>query len=124
MFYTGSYRRHSIKDLSFILLFLFSGYEFLSSFSSNSICLPPVRLPNFKEQAHSNYAQAVVKEILEEVLPYMNMYPDEEKKEEPEEGENPQGSQPEGGESPQGIKSTGFIVSRVLPSESSIFLTT
>lgn len=43
--------------------------------------------PNAEEQAHSNYAQRVVKEILKEILPYMNLYPDEElKPEEDSEG--------------------------------------
>ncbi len=35
--------------------------------------------PNSADQAHSYYAQNIVREILEEVLPYMNIYPDEEK---------------------------------------------
>lgn len=34
--------------------------------------------PNVKEQSHSYFAQNIVREILEEVLPYMNIYPDEE----------------------------------------------
>lgn len=34
--------------------------------------------PNSVEQDHSYYAQNIVREILEEVLPYMNIYPDEE----------------------------------------------
>ncbi|MBQ8663261.1 MAG: penicillin-binding protein 2 [Eubacterium sp.] len=34
--------------------------------------------PNVEDQAHSSYAQHVVREILEELLPYMNIYPDEE----------------------------------------------
>lgn len=34
--------------------------------------------PNIEDQAHSTYAQNVAKEILEEILPYMNIYPDEE----------------------------------------------
>lgn len=34
--------------------------------------------PNTRDQAHSSYAQNVVREILEEVLPYLNIYPDEE----------------------------------------------
>ena len=56
--------------------------------------------PNVKEQAHSNYAQSVVKEILEEILPYMNMYPDEEKKQTDEDGTQE-------GEEPQGEGETG-----------------
>ncbi len=34
--------------------------------------------PNVEDQAHSTYAQNIVREILEEILPYMNIYPDEE----------------------------------------------
>lgn len=34
--------------------------------------------PNVEEQSHSTYAQNIVREILEEVLPYMNIYRDEE----------------------------------------------
>ncbi|MBR4026399.1 MAG: peptidoglycan glycosyltransferase, partial [Lachnospiraceae bacterium] len=34
--------------------------------------------PNSVDQAHSYYAQNIVREILEEILPYMNIYPDEE----------------------------------------------
>ena len=33
--------------------------------------------PNVAEQFHSTYAQNIVREILEEVLPYMNIYRDE-----------------------------------------------
>ena len=34
--------------------------------------------PNVEDQAHSSFAQNVAREILEEILPYMNIYPDEE----------------------------------------------
>lgn len=34
--------------------------------------------PNVFDQAHSYFAQNIVREILEEILPYMNIYPDEE----------------------------------------------
>ena len=34
--------------------------------------------PNTADQPHSYYAQNIVREILEEILPYMNIYPDEE----------------------------------------------
>ena len=33
--------------------------------------------PNTKDQAHSTYAQNLVREILEEALPYLNIYQDE-----------------------------------------------
>ncbi len=46
--------------------------------------------PNKEEQAHSNYAQEVTKEILKEILPYMNMYPDEELKPEEEDDDAPE----------------------------------
>lgn len=35
--------------------------------------------PNAKDEAHSYFAQNIVREIMEEVLPYMNIYPDEKK---------------------------------------------
>ena len=35
--------------------------------------------PNSADQPHSYYAQNIVREILEEIFPYMNIYPDEEK---------------------------------------------
>lgn len=35
--------------------------------------------PNSEDQPHSYYAQNIVREILEEIYPYMNIYPDEEK---------------------------------------------
>lgn len=34
--------------------------------------------PNVQDQPHSSYAQNLTREILKEVLPYMNIYPDEE----------------------------------------------
>lgn len=46
--------------------------------------------PNVEEQDHSNYAQGVTKEILEEILPYLNMYPDEELQPEEDEAEDGQ----------------------------------
>ena len=33
--------------------------------------------PNAHEQSHSTYAQNLTREILEEALPYLNIYPDE-----------------------------------------------
>ena len=33
--------------------------------------------PNTDDQPHSTFAQNIVREILEEILPYMNIYPDE-----------------------------------------------
>lgn len=34
--------------------------------------------PNVDDQPHSTFAQNIVREILEEIMPYMNIYPDEE----------------------------------------------
>ena len=34
--------------------------------------------PNSPDQAHSYYAQNIVREVLEEILPYMNIFKDEE----------------------------------------------
>lgn len=34
--------------------------------------------PNVEDQAHSSYAQNLVREILKEALPYLNLYPDQE----------------------------------------------
>ncbi len=66
--------------------------------------------PNVEEQAHSNYAQGVVKEILEEILPYLNIYPDEEKTQTPEEGQ-------EGGQEPQEGGQEGGQEGRQTPEE-------
>lgn len=33
--------------------------------------------PNVEDQPHSTFAQNIVREILEEIMPYMNIYPDE-----------------------------------------------
>ena len=37
--------------------------------------------PNVEEQADSSYAQYIAQAILDEILPYMNIYPDEETEE-------------------------------------------
>lgn len=59
--------------------------------------------PNAEEQAHSTYAQEIAKEILTDILPYMNIYPDEELTQEPEEGgDTVQGDNPQGGDTAQG----------------------
>ena len=49
----------------------------------------------------------MVKEILEEILPYLNFYPDEELKPEPEDdnpqdGQTPEGESPQDGQAPEG----------------------
>lgn len=60
--------------------------------------------PNVEEQAHSSYAQELAKEMLTEILPYLNIYPDEELKQAPEEGGAPDGTGPAGedGSTPEG----------------------
>lgn len=37
-----------------------------------------INQPNVGDEAHSSYAQNITREVLKEVLPYMNVYPDEE----------------------------------------------
>ncbi len=54
--------------------------------------------PNVAEQAHSSYAQALARDIMKEVLPYMNIYPDldvtPENQPEPNPAEDPNAQQP------------------------------
>ncbi|MDE6980205.1 MAG: hypothetical protein K2P60_02185, partial [Lachnospiraceae bacterium] len=51
----------------------------------------------------SNYAQELAKNIMEEVLPYMNLYPDEAVIREPEnQGEGQEGEEGETGEGQEG----------------------
>lgn len=50
--------------------------------------------PNAEDEAHSTFAQGIAKAILEEALPYMNIYPDEDVT--AEDIVNPQEAQPDG----------------------------
>lgn len=103
---TGTAQKQPRTDKTYLVSFI--GY--LPQENPELVIYLIIDEPNFKEQAHSNYAQGVVKEILEEILPYMNLYPDEEKTQTPEDGQTPEGGQapegggenPEGGEQPEG----------------------
>lgn len=64
------------KKNSYLVSFL--GYVGIEEPQLVIYCI--VDQPNVKDQAHSTYAQNLAREILEEVLPYMNIYPDEEQK--------------------------------------------
>ncbi len=65
---------HQRKDGSYLVSFLgFVPYE-----NPQLVIYCIVDQPNVADQPHSSYAQNIVREILEEVLPYMNIYPDEE----------------------------------------------
>ena len=101
---TGTAQKHPRAEKKYLVSFI--GY--LPQENPELVIYLIIDEPNFKEQAHSNYAQAVVKEILEELLPYMNLYPDEEMTPVPEEEQTPEGSQepegqaPEEGQEPEG----------------------
>lgn len=64
------------KKNSYLVSFL--GYVGIEKPQLVIYCI--VDQPNVKDQAHSTYAQNLAREILEKVLPYMNIYPDEEQK--------------------------------------------
>ena len=96
---TGTAQKHPREEKNYLVSFI--GY--LPQENPELVIYLIIDEPNFKEQAHSNYAQGVVKEILEEILPYMNLYPDEEKTQTPEDGQVPEGGQaPEDGQEPEG----------------------
>lgn len=94
---TGTAQKHPRAEKKYLVSFI--GY--LPQENPELVIYLIIDEPNFKEQAHSNYAQAVVKEILEELLPYMNLYPDEEMTPVPEEEQTPEGSQEPGGQTPE-----------------------
>ncbi len=65
---------HLRKDGAYLVSFIgFAPYD-----DPQLVIYCVVDQPNVEDQAHSSYAQNIVREILEEVLPYMNIYPDEE----------------------------------------------
>ena len=94
---TGTAQKHPTAEKKYLVSFI--GY--LPQENPELVIYLIIDEPNFKEQAHSNYAQAVVKEILEELLPYMNLYPDEEMTPVPEEEQTPEGSQEPEGQTPE-----------------------
>lgn len=61
--------------------YLVSFIGFLPADDPELVIYAVVDEPNTDDQAHSTYAQNLVREILEEALPYLNIYPDETPKE-------------------------------------------
>lgn len=71
---TGTAEKLPREDKNYLVSFLgFAPYE-----NPEIVIYCIVENPNSPDQAHSYYAQNIVREILEEVFPYMNIYPDEE----------------------------------------------
>ena len=60
-----------------------TGLEAVVDFGSGTqvVVYVVVDRPNVEEQADSSYAQYIAQAILDEILPYMNIYPDEETEE-------------------------------------------
>jgi stage V sporulation protein D (sporulation-specific penicillin-binding protein) len=57
--------------------YLVSFIGFLPAEDPEIVIYAVVDEPNAEDQAHSQYAQNLVREILEEALPYLNIYQDE-----------------------------------------------
>ena len=71
---TGTAQKIPRKDRKYLVSFMgFAPYD-----NPQLVIYCVVNEPNVAEQSHSYFAQNIVSEILEEVLPYMNIYPDEE----------------------------------------------
>ena len=97
---TGTAEKQPREEENYLVSFI--GY--LPQENPQLVIYVVIDTPNVEEQDHSNYAQWVTKEILEEILPYLNIYPDEELQ--PEENE-PEGNEPEGGQEPEGNEPEG-----------------
>ena len=71
---TGTAQKIPRKDRKYLVSFMgFAPYD-----NPQLVIYCVVNEPNVADQSHSYFAQNIVSEILEEVLPYMNIYPDEE----------------------------------------------
>lgn len=71
---TGTAQKYPREDRNYLVSFIgFAPYE-----DPQLVIYCIVDVPNVEDQPHSSYAQNIVREILEEALPYMNIYPDEE----------------------------------------------
>ena len=71
---TGTAEKIPRKQGNYLVSFLgFAPYE-----NPELVIYCIVDEPNTADQPHSYYAQNIVREILEEIYPYMNIYPDEE----------------------------------------------
>lgn len=72
---TGTAQKLPRKDRKYLVSFM--GFAPVENPQLLIYCI--VDEPNVADQAHSYFAQDICREILEEVLPYMNIYPDEKK---------------------------------------------
>lgn len=71
---TGTAQKIPRKDRKYLVSFMgFAPYD-----NPQLVIYCVVNEPNVADQSHSYFTQNIVREILEEVLPYMNIYPDEE----------------------------------------------
>lgn len=72
---TGTAEKLPRKNHKYLVSFMgFAPYE-----NPQLVIYCTVNEPNAKDEAHSYFAQNITREILKEVLPYMNIYPDEKK---------------------------------------------
>lgn len=72
---TGTAQKQPRSDEQYLVSFMgFAPYD-----NPQIVIYCIVDEPNVKDQAHSYFAQNIVREILEEAFPYMNIYPDEKK---------------------------------------------
>ena len=72
---TGTAEKIPRKQGNYVVSFIgFAPYE-----NPELVIYCVIDEPNSKDQPHSYYAQNLAREILEEIFPYMNIYPDEEK---------------------------------------------
>lgn len=87
---TGTAQKRPVENKKYLLSFI--GYA--PADNPQVLVYVVVDEPNVEDQAHSNYAQELAKDIMEEVFPYMNLYPDEPVIREPENsGEGQEGEE-------------------------------
>ena len=71
---TGTAEKIPRDDVSYLVSFI--GFAPVENPELVIYCI--IDEPNVDDQPHSTFAQNIVREILEEIMPYMNIYPDEE----------------------------------------------
>lgn len=67
-------KRHSVAQGKYLVSFI--GY--VPQENPQVVIYVVIDEPNVADQAHSSYAQNITREILKEILPYLNIYQDEE----------------------------------------------
>lgn len=92
---TGTAQKRPVENKKYLLSFI--GYA--PADNPQVLVYVVVDEPNVEDQAHSNYAQELAKDIMEEVFPYMNLYPDEPVIREPE--NSGEGQEGEEGDEPE-----------------------